>query len=466
MATDASLPPTDSPDLIPDRSAQLGRGNIPSLLLRFSAPAIVGMMAQAFYNFIDAVFVGRALGDDAIAGITVAFPLMLITLAFGMLIGFGAAALISIRLGAQQKEDAERILGSAAALLVLASLAITAVGLPLVDPLLKLFGADAAILPYARDYARILLLGTVFQMVGFGLNAAIRGEGNPRVAMLSMLLSVGLNLILAPLFLFGFRWGMQGAALATVLSQGATAAWVLAYFLSGASVLRLRARNLRPRWRVCTGICAIGSPPFAMQMTASMLQAVFNHQLRRYGGVEAIAAMGIIYRVMMMIAMPIFGLNQGAQPIIGYNYGAARFDRVKKTLEIAILAASALTTAGFVVMMLAPAEVVRLFVPGDEALLALGTRAIRISAVMLPLVGFQIVSASYFQAIGKPREAMLLMLSRQLFLLIPAVLLLPRFFGLDGVWAAMPLADLGSSILTAACLTLELRRLHRASQAV
>jgi putative MATE family efflux protein len=431
------------------------------LLLRFSAPAIVGMMAQALYNLIDRVFIGRAIGSDGIAGIAVAFPFMLIVLAFGMLIGFGATAQISIRLGERKKAEAERILGNATVLLVVASLLITVVGLLLLDPILKVFGASGTVLPYARDYLRIILLGSVFQTFGFGLNAMIRGEGNPRIAMLSMLISVVLNVILAPIFIFVFHWGMKGAALATVLSQAVSAVWVLAYFLGGASVLRFHARNFRLDWPICVGICVIGSPPFVMQLGGSALQGILNQQLHRYGGDRAIAMMGILYALFMLIGMPIFGINQGAQPIIGYNYGARRFDRVKKTLETAVLAASTLTVLGFAVMMLFPAEVIRIFDPRDAALIALGTHAIRIAVAMLPLIGFQIVSASYFQAVGKPREALLLSLSRQLLILIPAVFLLPLWFVLDGVWAALPTADLLSSVLTGLCLMLELRHLGR-----
>jgi putative MATE family efflux protein len=448
-----------------DRSAQLGRGSIPWLLLRFSAPAIVGMMAQALYNLIDRVFIGRALGSDGIAAIAVAFPFMLIVLAFGMLIGFGATAQISIRLGERRKADAERILGNAAVLLVIASLVMTVLGLLLLDPILKVFGASGPVLPLAGDYLRIIILGTIFQTISFGLNATIRGEGNPRIAMLSMLISVVLNIILAPIFIFVYHWGMKGAALATVLSQAVSAVWVVAYFLSGTSVLRFHARNLRLDWSICAGICVIGSPSFAMQLAASALQSILNQQLHAYGGDRAIAMMGILYALFMLIGMPIFGINQGAQPIIGYNYGACRFDRVKKTLEMAVLAATTLTVLGFAVMMLFPAQVIRIFDPRDAGLIALGTHTIRIAVAMLPLVGFQMVSSSYFQAVGKPREALLLLLSRQLLILIPAVLLLPLWFGLDGVWAALPTADLLSSLLTGTCLMLELRHLGRRQSA-
>jgi putative MATE family efflux protein len=442
-----------------DRSAQLGQASIPRLLLRFSLPAIVGMMAQASYYLIDRIFVGHALGSDGIAGTTVAFPFMLIVLAFGMLIGFGGTALISIRLGEGRRTEAEKVLGNAAVLLVAASAFITAAGLLWLNPILVIFGASKTVLPYARDYLQIIVLGTVFQMLAFGLNAAIRGEGNPKIAMLSMLISVVLNLILAPIFIFRLCWGMQGAALATVISQAVAAVWVVSYFLSGTSVLRFHLPNLRLKRGLCRQIIVFGSPPFAMQLAASVLQSVLNHQLGVFGGDLAISVMGILYTMFMMVGMPIFGINQGAQPIIGYNYGAERFDRVKKTLELAILAATGIALAGFGVMMLFPAQVIRLFNDKDQALLALGTHAIRLSTIMLPVVGFQIVSASYFQAIGKPKTAMLLMLSRQVLLLIPAALVLPFFFGLDGVWAALPMSDFGASLLTGICLLVELQEL-------
>lgn len=447
-----------------DRSARLRQGSIPRLLLDFSLPAIVGMLAQGLYYVIDRIFVGMAVHSIGITGITDSFPMMLVIMAFAMLIGFGAAALISIRLGERNKAEAEQVLGNALVLLVIVAIAITATALPLIDQILVMFGASEAALPFARDYLGIILLGAVFQMVGFGLNAAIRGEGNPRVAMASMLISVFVNLVLAPLFIFVFGWGMKGAALATVLAQAVTAVWVVAYFLSSRSVLRLRARNLWLDRVICARIVMMGLPLWAMQIAGSVLQCILNNQLLVYGGDMAISMMGILYSVMMMIVMPIIGINQGAQPIIGYNHGAQQFDRVKKTLETAILAASGLTLFGFATAMVFPAQVVRLFIsPADPdlaALLALGTRAIRIALSSLPIVGFQAVSASYFQAVGKPKEAMLLTLSRQVLLLIPAVLILPHFFGLDGVWAAIPTADILSSVITGVCLFFELRHLR------
>ena len=439
----------------------MGEASIPRLLLTFSFPAIIGMLAQGLYNVVDRIIVGHAVGNNGIAGTTVAFPYMLVLLAFGMLIGFGATALVSIRLGQGRRDEAEQVLGNAALLLLWVSILLTVAGRVFLDRLLKLFGASETVLPYARDYLQIIALGTVFQVFGFGLNAVIRGEGNPRIAMFTLLIGVFLNAMLASLFVFGLGWGMRGAALATVLSQGVSAGWVLTYFLGGKSLLKLHARNLRLRWPICAAILAIGSPMFALQIAASVVNALLNNQLRTYGGDLAISIMGIIYAGLMLITMPVYGINQGAQPIIGYNYGAKKFDRVKKALITAILAATAITLFGFALMMFFPAKIIGLFARHDPVLVDMGIRAIRISTAMLPLVGFQVTSASYFQAVGKPRHAMFLGLSRQVLLLIPAILSLPRFFGLDGVWAAMPAADLCVSVLTGIWLSAELRHLHR-----
>jgi putative MATE family efflux protein len=442
-----------------ERSQRLGSEGIWRLLLAFSLPAVVGMLVQGLYNVVDRVFIGQAVGSLGIAGTTVAFPPMLILLAFSMLVGLGATALISIRLGERRRDEAERVLGNATVLLVGIALVLTTLGLLFLDPLLVACGATQAVLPYARDYLRIILVGAVFQTTGFGLNACIRGEGNPKIAMFTMLIGALLNIVLDAVFVLGLGWGVKGAAGATVISQAASATWVLAYFIRGKSLVRLRVRNLGLRWNVCSTVLAVGSPPFVAQMAASVLNSILNNQLTIYGGDLALSAMGIIYSMAMLILMPIFGINQGAQPIIGYNYGARQFARVKRTLQLAITAASTITLLGFVGTMCFPSQVIRLFNREDQALVLLGSHALRVCLVMLPVVGFQVVSASYFQAVGKPGRALILTLSRQVLILIPALLILPRFYGLDGVWASIPTADLGSSLLTGVWLLLELRHL-------
>ena len=416
-----------------DRAERLGSGSIASLLLTFSTPAIIGMVAQALYNIVDRVFVGQAIGLLGIAGTTLAFPFMLVLMALSMLFGFGAAALVSIRLGEKRRDEAQQVLGQAVTLLLLAAGLLTVVGLALLDPLLRALGASEQSHPYAREYLQIIVGGCVFQTLGFGLNAVIRAEGNTRVAMYSLLIGALLNTLLNPLFLFVLRWGIRGSAAATVVSQAVSAIWVVYYFLSGKSLLKFHVGHLRLRWNLCIAIVAYGSPLFAMQMAGSVMNAILNNQLLIHGGDLAISVMGIVHAVMMFIAMPIFGLNQGVQPIIGYNYGAAKYDRVLRTLQLSILCATLACVTGFLVVMFAPSYVVGLFhrhdQPSGPQVMNLGTHAIRICAAMFPIVGFQIVSSGYFQAVGKPKQALLLGLSRQFLLLIPAILIIPRFPG-------------------------------------
>ncbi|MGO9109967.1 MAG: MATE family efflux transporter [Thermoguttaceae bacterium] len=446
-----------------ERTRRLAEDPVPRLLLRLSLPAMVGMMTQGAYYFVDRVFVGQALNPDALAGITMAFPYMLVLLAAAMLIGFGAAAQVSIKLGEKKTDDAERVLGGAALTILVLSVVLTIVGQALLDPVLHGLGISPDVFPYTHDYLQILIFATGFQLVGFGLNAVIRAEGNARTAMWTLLIGVFLNFFLAWLFLFRFQWGMRGAALATAIAQCVSAVWVLAYFLQGKSVLRLHWRHLRFHVPTCSRILLIGSPMFLMQLFGALMFGFVNHQAGAYGGVTAIAVWGGIYALFMVANMPVYGINQGTQPIVGFNYGAKRFDRVKQALLTGILYASTLTALGFAVAMFLPRQVMELFINAEtsnrSALIELAVHAMRLCFLLSPLVGFQVVSASYFQATGKPREATLLMLSRQVFLLIPLVWILPLFFQLDGVWMALPISDGVSSLVTGACLLFELRRL-------
>lgn len=442
-----------------DRARQLGEERVGVLLLQFSIPAIIGMLVNALYNVIDRIFVGQGIGSLGIAGVTIGFPLMIVQMAFGVLIGIGANSLISIRLGEGKKEEAELIMGNATVLLVSLSVILTIAGLIFLDPLLKAFGASAAVLPYARDYLSVILYGAIAQSISFGMNNFIRADGNPRIAMATMLLGAVLNFIFAPLFIFHFGWGMKGAGWATVAAQAIAGIWVVLYFLGKGSMLKLRLANLRLRKPIVLAIIAIGSAPFAMQIAASVINILLNKSLADFGGDLAISAMGIVGSIAMLILMPIFGINQGAQPIIGYNYGARLYGRVRRTLKLAIVAATAVTVVGFVLTRVYPEEIIALFSPGDRELIGLGAEMLRVFLIMLPLIGFQVVGANYFQATGKPQQAMVLSLSRQLLFLIPAVLILPHFFGLHGVIAAGPVADFLASVVTAIWLWMELKHL-------
>lgn len=444
------------------RADQLGQEKISTLLLRFSVPAIVGMLVQALYNVVDRIFVGNGVGALGIAGLTLVFPVMLVQMAFSMLIGLGATSLISIRLGEGRKEEAEQIMSNAFVMLVINAALLSFLGLMFLDPLIRILGASEAVLPYSRDYLSIILWGSVFQSVGFGMNHMIRAQGSPKVAMATMLIGAITNTVLDPVFIFGFGWGIKGAALATVISQIVSCTWVLSYFLRGKSHLRLdlgKARRIE--FRVVLQIMSIGFAPFAMQLAASVLNLILNQSLAHYGGDLAISAMGVVSSINTIFLMPIFGINQGVQPIIGFNYGAKKYERVKEALRLAIFGATTLVTLGFISTRLFPTQFISLFSRNDPELMAFGLKAMKIVMIMFPVVGFQIVGANYFQAVGKPKKAAVLSLSRQVLLLIPALLILPRFFGLNGVFYALPVSDAGSTILTGILLWRELSNLGK-----
>lgn len=444
------------------RSKMLGEEAVGKLLIRFSIPAIVGMMVNALYNIVDRIFIGKDMGSIGIGAIFVGSPVALILMAFGMLIGIGGNSLSSIRLGQNRKDEAESILGNAFTLLVIISLILTISGLIFIEPLLRLFGASKDILPHSVAYLSIILIGAPFQSVGFGLNNFIRGEGNPKIAMNTMLIGAILNIILDYIFIFKFNMGIKGAAWATIISQAVSAAWVINYFSGNRSMLKLRKKNLALKTDIVKDILSIGFAPFSMQLAASMVTAILNNTLSTYGGDVAISSMGVIHSITMLILMPVFGINQGAQPIIGFNYGAQQYDRVMDALKKAIIAATSVVGLGFILTQTMPAQLFKLFLnEGDDIvnILEVGTRGLRIYLALLPIVGFQIVSSNYFQATGKPRQAALLSLSRQVLVLIPALIILPRFFELTGVWAAGPVSDLVASTLTAIFLVGDFKNL-------
>ncbi len=444
-----------------DRTAALGSEKISLLLVRFSLPAIAGMLVMAGYNVADRIFVGRWVGSDGIAAVAVCFPLMLVMMAFGMLIAFGGNTLMSLRLGQGDRAGAEHVLGNAFTLYLLLAASFTGFGLLFRIPLLKFFGAPETILPLAEQYLVIILLGTLAHEISFGMNMFIRGDGSPRTAMVTMAIGAGLNLLFDPLFILVFDLGIRGAAIATVLAQSVSATWVLVFFLGKRGSVPLRRKNLRLDWPLVVRIAAAGSPPFAMALSSSGIQALLNNRLLHYDGTTAITVLGIIFSVQTLIQMPIAGISQGMQPIIGYNFGAGRASRVRQSLILATLAATAATIVCFALVETLPEFIIRLFNPDDPELVEMGSRALRIFLFMLPLSGVQMVVASYFQAIGRPRQSMLLTLFRQILALLPLVLILPWIFGLDGIWLAAPAADLMAAILAAWYLRRELRELKR-----
>ncbi len=446
-----------------DRTMELGQGSVGKLLLKFSIPAIIGMIVNALYNIVDRIFIGQipgGVGELALSGVTVTFPISTVIMAFGMLVGIGSAALISIRLGQQKKDEAEKILGNALILVIIILVALAIITFPFLDKLLVAFGASEKILPYAKEYIQIIIAGGVIQNIGFGLNAAIRSEGNPKIAMLTMLLGAITNTVLDPIFIFVFDMGVAGAAIATVIAQLASTIWVLYHFTKGKSILKLRKENFKLDKEIIKSIFAIGMSPFFMQLAASLVGVISNNALLTHGGDFAIGAMGVISSVAMMCLMPVFGINQGSQPIIGYNYGAKNYKRVKKAWMLAVIAAVAITTTGFLVVELAAPSIIRIF-NSNADLVAIGTHGIRIYLSMLPVIGFQVISTNYFQAVGKAKISMFLSLVRQVIVLIPLLLILPPIFGLNGVWISGPTSDAVASIITVFFVMRELKELKQ-----
>jgi putative MATE family efflux protein len=431
-----------------------------SLLLKFSLPAIIAMLVNSLYNIIDRIFVGRGVGSIGIAATTVAFPMMLILMAVSMLVAIGATALISIRLGEQKKEEAEKIIGNAVGMLITLPIILSVLYLIFADPILMFFGASPEVLPYARDFTHIIMLGSFLGSIAFGMNNFIRAEGNPRMAMNTQLLGTFINIVLNYVFIFQLGLGIKGSALATLSGQFFSALWVLSYFLRGHSLVKIRLRNLRPNWPILSSIMAIGFAPFAMQLANSIQNLILNKTLIAYGGDLALSAVGIVMSIATLLFMPVVGLSQGAQPIIGYNYGARQYDRVKQALKRAVIAATCMVLVGFLAIHLWPAQIVGLFSEGNAQLTVLTTHAMLVFMALMPVVGFQIICSNYFQAVGKPTQSTILSLSRQVLFFIPLLLILPHFWGIDGVWRTAPIADVLSVSLTATMIFLEMKKIN------
>jgi putative MATE family efflux protein len=405
--------------------------------------------------------VGQGVDPLGIAGITIAMPLMMILMASSMLIGIGANSLFSIRLGEGRRHEVEKIMGHAFALLFLVPALVIAGFFIFMDTiLLNILGASKAVFPYAKTYLRIILYGGIFSAMGPGINHFIRSDGHPRTSMLTQIIGAVINIILDPIFIFVFGWGIAGAAWATIISQFISFLWVMFYFNSRYTKLRFRIQNMKLELNLSGKIIALGFAPFAMQLAIGLVNILLNRSLFFYGGDTAVSAMGIVFSILIMIFMPLQGLNQGAQPIIGYNYGAKKYDRVKKTYKLAIVFSSLFVSAGFILIQLFPGFFIAVFRNEQGELMNMGIRLLKISTLFLPTLGFQIISSNFFQAIGKPIQGTILSLSRQILLYIPLLLILPRFFGLSGVFFAMPTADAAATILSALVIFRELRKPH------
>ncbi len=436
----------------------LEKHKIGKLIADYSVPAIIGMLVMASYNIVDRIFVGRGVGTTAISAIAITFPINIIIMGFAQLVGMGATALVSIKLGEKKKEEAERIIENGVLMAVCISVSLSLLISLTMDPLVTLLGGTGDAHRYATQFLSIIILGIPLQFVTFALNGVIRAQGSPRIALVTILISGILNIILNPICILVLHLGIRGSATATVISQFVGAVWVMIYFTGRWSYLRLRRISFDRR--VITKITMIGVSPLIMQVAGSLIMFVFNKTLFTYGGNLAIAVMGIGMSLMMVVMMPIYGLNQGIQPIIGFNYGAKHIDRVTETLRKGVIIATTVCIAGFLAVMLFSADIVGLFNSEDKQFIALGGRALKIAVLMLPLSGYQVVSWAYFQAVGKPKQALILTTTKQILFVIPLVVILPKFFGLDGVWIAMPIADFLAACLAAVLLFLEVRRLR------
>jgi putative MATE family efflux protein len=443
-----------------DKSAFLGREAIFPLLLKMSVPAMVGMAVNALYNVVDTIFVGRGAGSLAIAGLTVAFPIQMIVGSFALMIGIGAASIISRRLGEKKKELAEDALGTALVSIAGAALILTFLLASFSTAILRLFGATDTILPYAASYLTTILWGVPFISFSMGGNNLIRAEGNAKVAMATMLIGMILNIILDPIFIFAFGLGIRGAALATVIAQGCSFVWILLYYLRRKSAVRLRWEKLNINWRQLREMVVLGIPNFVHAAGMNLIMLVINNTLGTLGGDLSISTFGMSMRLLSFAFMPIMGLAQGFQPIAGYNYGAHKYDRVKKALLMAFLVSVAMTLFCHALIMIFPKFLIGMFTT-ETALIELSAPALQTMALLIPIIGFQIVSSIYFQAVGKALPSLLLGLSRQFIVLLPMILILPRFLELNGVWAAFPASDLLSTIITLTALTFELRHLRK-----
>ena len=445
-----------------NQTKELETESIGKLLFKFSVPAIAGMIVNALYNIVDRIYIGHinGVGSYALSGLAITFPISVIIMAFGMLVGMGASAVISIRLGEKNKEAAENILGNSLILVTIITLIVSLLGILFLNKLLILFGASENAIPYAKSYIQIILMGAVFQNIGFGINNVIRAEGNPKMAMLTMVFGAIINIILDPILIFGFNMGIRGAAIATIISQAFNTLWVLKYFISpnSGSTLKIKKSNLKLRLYIARDIFAIGISPFSMQIASSAVAVLYNKGLYTYGGDLAVAAMGILSSISTLIFMPIFGISQGMQPIIGYNYGAKLYERVLKVLKLSIISGTCIATIGFILVQVFSKLLIGAFVGNDMELINLGSRGLRIDLIVLPILGFQILGASYFQAINEAKTSMVLSILRQVIVLIPLILILPIFLKLDGLWFSQPCADVIATMLTAFFLSNSIKK--------
>lgn len=419
-----------------------------SLLLQYAIPAIVAMVASSLYNIVDGIFIGQGVGAGAIMGLAITMPIMNLSAAFGAMVGVGGSTLLSVKLGEKDYNFAAKILGNVITLNCIIGIGLGAVMLLFLNPILRFFGASDYTIPYARDFMVIVLIGNVFTHLFLGLNAMLRSSGKPKKAMKATIMTVIINIALAPLFIFVLHLGIRGAALATILSQLIVLLWQFKLFSNPNELIHLRRDTYRLERRIVTGSLSIGLSPFLINLCACLVVIIINKQLVSYGGDVAVGAYGIANRMMFFFVMVVIGINQGMQPIAGFNFGAKHYTRLNQVLKYAITIATGIWIVGFIVCVLLATPVASAFT-NDEELLKEAAHALRVMNLVVPIIGFQMITIGFFQSIGKAGISIFLSLTRQLLFLVPLLLILPNFFGLEGIWYSVPIAD-GTSAITAA----------------
>ncbi len=440
------------------KALELGQKPVGRLLLQYALPAIVAMSASSLYNIIDRAFIGQMVGPDAIAGLGITFPFMNLSAAFGAAVGVGASTCISVKLGQRDYRTAEQLLGNTVTLNLLVGLIFMVVCFLFLDPILRFFGASDMTLPYAREFMQVILAGNINTHMYFGMNAVLRAVGKPRHAMYATLFTVVMNILLVIAFVWWFRWGIRGAALATITSQTMALCWQMWIFSDRRELLHLQRGIYRLRADLVRNILAIGISPFLMNVTSCVIVIFMNNQFVRYGGDMAVGAYSISNTIALVFFMFVIGVNQGMQPIAGYNYGARKYDRMLRCLWLAIGSATAILFVGWSLAMLFPRQLARIFTT-DPTLIQMAARGIRLNMLVFVVVASQAVITNFFQCIGKVRISIFLSLSRQLILLLPLAFVLPLHWGLDGVWYSMPVSDFASFSMTIPLLLWYMRKL-------
>ena len=439
---------------------ELGTKPVGKLLAQYALPAIIAMTAASLYNIIDRVFIGQVVGPMAISGLAITFPFMNLAAAFGAAVGVGASTTISVKLGQKDYESAENILGNTITLNLIVGLAFGGICLLFLDPILRFFGASDATLPYARDFMQVILAGNVFSHMYFGMNAVLRAASKPRMAMFATIFTVGMNILLDVVFILWWHWGIKGAAFATVIAQVLALCWQMKLFTNKSELLHLKRGIYKLKSNLVRNIISIGISPFLMNACACVIVIFINNQLVRFGGDMAVGAYGIANSIAMIFVMFVIGLNQGMQPIAGYNYGAQQYDRMMRVVKLSIITAVCIMLTGWSLAMFAPYHCARMFTT-DPELIKGSIKAIHIIMMMFPLIGSQMVITNFFQCIGKVKISIFLSLSRQLLFLLPLLAILPNFYGIDGVWASMPTSDFIAVVVAVTIMLVFLQRFKK-----